>query len=141
MITAILRIKTSLAEVIAECLATFGEGARPEFQFEEEAFAYYGTPVTPEGYVRVVVAEHIATALQWMQDTGVTSENVEIVRVEWAGQDKVLGSIPLLDDEGNPTGETEEGYAEELFQTGTQDITDEAGVVIATLPVYLGRMA
>jgi hypothetical protein len=76
-----------------------------------------------------------------MLDTGVTSENVEIVRVEWNGQDRVLGSIPLLDDEGNPTGETEEGYVEELFQTGTQDITDEAGNVVATVPVYLGRMA
>jgi hypothetical protein len=139
MITVILRIKTSLAEVIAECLATFGEGARPEFQFEEEAFALYGTPAQ-NGYVRVVVAPHIATALQWMQDTEAVSENVEIVRVEWAGQDKVLGSIPLLDDEGNPTGETEEGYVEELFQTGTQDITDEAGDVVAIIPVYLGRI-
>ena len=106
---------------VAECLATFGEGARPEFQFEEEAFALYGTPVQ-NGYVRVVVAEHIAVALQWMKDNAMTSENVEIIRVEWQGQDM----IEFTDDEGNTI------YAEELFQTGV----DEEGN-----PQYLGRMA
>ena len=119
-LTAILKV-TSLEAAVAECLATFGEGARPEFQFEEEAFALYGTPVQ-NGYVRVVVAEHIAVALQWMKDNAMTSENVEIIRVEWQGQDM----IEFTDDEGNTI------YAEELFQTGV----DEEGN-----PQYLGRMA
>jgi len=128
-LTAILKV-TSLEAAVAECLATFGEGARPEFQFEEEAFALYGTPVTPEGYVRVVVAPHIAAALQFMKDNNLTSEHVEIIRVEFNGQDM----IESTDEEGNTI------YVEELFQTGTQDITDEAGTLIATIPVYLGRI-
>ena len=132
--TAILKI-TSLEAAVAECLATFGEGARPEFQFEEEAFALYGTPVTPEGYVRVVVAPHIAAALQFMKDNNLTSEHVEIIRVEFNGQDMIEST--LVDDNGIETI----GYQEQLFQTGTQDITDETGNVITTVPVYLGRMA
>jgi hypothetical protein len=137
--TAILKIKTTLADAAQECLALFNEGARLDASFAEETFALYNTPLQ-DGYCRVVVAEHIAAALQWLKDTEAVSENVEIVRVEWAGQDKVSGSFPLLDEEGNPTGETEEGYVEELFQTGTQDITDEAGDVVAIIPVYLGRI-
>ena len=137
--TAILKIKTTLADAAQECLALFNEGARLDASFAEETFALYNTPLQ-DGYCRVVVAEHIATALQWMLDTGVTSENVEIVRVEWAGQDMVLIRLPLFDEEDHPTGEFEESYVEELFQTSTQDITDEAGTLIATIPVYLGRI-
>jgi hypothetical protein len=120
MLTAILKIKTTLPAVVAECLATFGEGARQQYNADEEAFALFGTPVQ-FGYTRVIVAPHIATALQWMQDTGVESPNVEIARVEWEGQDIVGGE-------------------DQPFQVGTQNVTDEQGNVIATQPVYLGRM-
>ena len=50
------------------------------------------------------------------------SENVEIVRVEWHGQDRIESN----DDEGNTI------FVEELFQTGV----DAEGN-----PQYLGRMA
>jgi hypothetical protein len=119
--TAILKIKTTLADAAQECLALFNEGARLDASFAEETFALYNTPLQ-DGYVRVVVAEHIAVALQWMKDNAMTSENVEIIRVEWQGQDM----IEFTDDEGNTI------YAEELFQTGV----DEEGN-----PQYLGRMA
>ena len=127
--TAILKIKTTLADAAQECLALFNEGARLDASFAEETFALYNTPLQ-DGYCRVVVAEHIAAALQWLKDTEAVSENVEIVRVEWHGQDM----IESTDEEGNTI------YAEELFQTGTQDITDEAGNVVAIIPVYLGRI-
>ena len=127
--TAILKIKTTLADVAQECLALFNEGARLDASFAEETFALYNTPLQ-DGYCRVVVAEHIAAALQWLKDTEAVSENVEIVRVEWHGQDM----IESTDEEGNTI------YIEELFQTGTHSILDDEGTLIATIPVYLGRI-
>ena len=127
--TAILKIKTTLADAAQECLALFNEGARLDASFAEETFALYNTPLQ-DGYCRVVVAEHIAAALQWLKDTEAVSENVEIVRVEWHGQDM----IESTDEEGNTI------YIEELFQTGTHSILDDEGILIATIPVYLGRI-
>jgi len=139
MKTAIIRVLTDLPSAASLCLEMFGEGARLDASFQEETFSLYNSP-TSNGYCRIVVADHIAAALDYLKDIGTVSEHVEIIRVEHFGQDKVLGSIPILDEEGNPTGEFEEGYVEELFQTGVQEITGESGVVIATVPVYLGRI-
>jgi hypothetical protein len=129
--TAIIKIKTSLEELVAECLALFGEGARPDFSYVEEAFSLNNTPVS-NGYIRVVCAEHIATALQWMLDTGMTSEHGEIIRVEWIGQDRVVTG---QDEDGNDIIE------EQLFLTGyTVAQSLEDGSFIPEMPVYLGRL-
>lgn len=140
--TAIIRIKTSLEELATECLALFGEGARFEFdangtivrQQEEMTFSLCNTPVQ-HGYVRVIVAEHIATALQWMQDNGIESEHGELIRVEFHGQDRY--PVEQLNAE---TGETETVYEEHLFEIGEQILEDEEGNYLGTIPVYLGRL-
>lgn len=123
--TAIIRVKTDLPSVVQECLDIFGEGARLDYTCEEEAFSLCGTPVK-FGYCRQIVAEHIAMALQYMLDTGITSEHVEIIRVEFLGQDRVVTGT---DEEGNPI------FEEQLFQVG--EAVDEEG---NSHQVYLGRM-
>jgi hypothetical protein len=138
--TVIVKIKTTMEQAAQECLDQLGEGANPDATQVEAFFALNNTP-DAGGYCRVVVAEHIAIALQYMFDSGIESEHVEIIRVEWAGQDKVAVEKPILDDEGNDTGETETVYETQLFQVGTEDVTDEQGNIIDQRPVYLGRMA
>lgn len=95
MITAILKVKTTLDNVAAECQSLFGEGARFAPDREEHHFAFGNTPVF-EGYCRVNVATHIGVALEYLAQT-YTSEHVELVMVEWEGQsDYVLPSGTLL---------------------------------------------
>jgi hypothetical protein len=140
-LTAIIKVLSTMEQAAQECLDQLGEGARPDAEQIESFFALNNTPVAGQ-YCRVVVAPHIATALQYMLDSGITSEHVEIIRVEWAGQDKVAVEKPILDDEGNDTWETETVYETQLFQVGTEDVTDEQGNPTGeTRPVYLGRMA
>ena len=136
--TIIAKIKTTLPQSAQEVLDLLGEGARPDAQHEEYFFALNNTPVS-NGFCRIRVAEHIAVALDYLMSLGETGEHIECVRVEWNGQDRVPVEQPVLDEDGNPTGEMEEVYVERLFQTGTQDVRDEQGNVIATTPVYLGR--
>jgi hypothetical protein len=128
--TAIIHIKTTLKELATECLTLLGEGANPDFDNELYAFYYNNTPVQG-GYIRIPCASHIATALQWMLDTAMTSDHAEIIKVEWLGQDMVQTGI---DAEGNPVIE------EQLFQVGMEDILDEQGAVVGARPVYLGRI-
>ncbi len=129
--TAILKIKTTIDAVAAECLAMLGEGAHVSYDKIENVFALNNTPIS-HGYVRVLCAEHIATALQYLKDAGVESDNVEIVRVEWAGQDMVQTGV---DGDGNPV------YEQQLFYTGDEEeIDDETGTVTGMVPVYLGRI-
>lgn len=136
--TIIAKIKTTLEQATQEVLDLLGEGARPDAQQEEYFFALNNTPLS-NGYCRIRVAEHIAVALDYLMSLGETGEHIECVRVEWNGQDRVPVEQPVLDEDGNPTGEMETVYVEQLFQTGTQDVRDEQGNVIATTPVYLGR--
>lgn len=91
MITAILKVKTTLDQVAAECQSLFGEGARFVPDREEHRFAFGNTPVF-EGYCRVNIAPHIGMALEYLAGN-YESENVELVVVEWEGQsDYVLPS-------------------------------------------------
>jgi hypothetical protein len=92
-----------------------------------------------------------------MLDSGITSEHVEIIRVEWMGQDMTEvevddyevtledGSTMIVHDlEEHPdavaTGSKSILIERTPFQVGTQDVTDEEGNVIDQQPVYLGRM-
>lgn len=84
MITVILRIKTSMDELAVECLELFGEGARIGAVRDEEHFALGNTPVQ-EGYVRIVVAQHIAMALEYVL-TEYQSVNADLIEVEWDNQ-------------------------------------------------------
>ena len=136
--TIIAKIKTSMPEAAQEVLTLMGEGARPDAEQVECFFARNNTPVS-NGYCRVIVDEHIAMALDYMLGNNMTGEHIDCIRVEWQGQDRVPVEQPIIDENGNPTGETETVYVEQLFQTGTQDVRDEQGNVIATTPVYLGR--
>lgn len=131
MITAIFKIKTSLKNAAQESLDTFGQGGRPEFTREEEAFSLCNTPVQ-NGYVRVIVAPHIAQALEYMRGKKMTGGHADLVRIEWHGQDVVETGV---DEEGNPT------YEQQLFQVGEEDVLDENNKVIGKRPVYLGRIA
>jgi hypothetical protein len=156
MITAIIKILTTIEQAAQECLDQLGEGARPDAEQIESFFALNNTPVAGQ-YCRVVVAPHIATALQYMLDSGITSEHVEIIRVEWMGQDMTEvevddyevtledGSTMIVHDlEEHPdavaTGSKSILIERTPFQVGTQDVTDEEGNVIDQQPVYLGRM-
>lgn len=136
-ITVIVKVLTTLPELAQWCMDNLGEGARPDAEDELYAFAYNNTPVQ-NGYIRIPCAEHIATALQWMLDEGITSEHGEIVRIEWHGQDRYPVEKEVLDEEGNPTMETV--YEEQLFKVGEQDIVDEDGNVTGTRDVYLGHI-
>lgn len=131
--TIIAKIKTTLPQATQEVLDLLGEGARPDAQQEEYFFALNNTPLS-NGYCRIRVAEHIAVALDYLMSLGETGEHIECVRVEWFGQDRVPVEQPVLDEDGNPTGEMETVYVEQLFQTGTT--VDELG---NEYPVYLGR--
>jgi hypothetical protein len=132
MLTAIVKVKTTMEQAAQECLDQLGEGANPDATQVEAFFALNNTP-DAGGYCRVVVAEHIAIALQYMFDSGIESEHVEIIRVEWMGQDVVQTGI-------DP--ETDEPIYERVpFQVGTEDVLDEQGNPTGeTRPVYLGRM-
>lgn len=125
-ITVIAKLLTSLPELAQWVLDNMGEGARPDAEHDLYFFAFNSTPVQ-NGYIRIPCAEHIATALQWMQDEGITSEHGEVVRIEWHGQDKVQTGT---DEDGNPVIE------EQLFQTGTRENEDGT-----TSPIYLGRIS
>lgn len=91
MLTAIIRIKTDMDSVVQECLTLFGEGARTAPGRVEEHFALGNTPAQ-EGYFRVVVAQHIALALEYVTAQGFVSAHAEFVKVEWNGQT----DFPLL---------------------------------------------
>lgn len=131
--TIIAKIKTTLEQATQEVLDLLGEGARPDAQQEEYFFALNNTPVS-NGYCRIRVDEHIAVALDYLMSLGETGEHIECVRAEWQGQDMYPVEQPVLDEEGNPTGEMETVYEERLFQTGTY-LDDEGN----EHPVYLGR--
>jgi hypothetical protein len=85
MLTAILHIKTTIDDAAQECMSLFGEGARFVPDREEHRFALGNTPMF-EGYCRVNVASHIAQALEYLAQN-YTSDHVELVKVEWDGQE------------------------------------------------------
>lgn len=114
--TIIATIKTTIAQAAQEVLDLMGEGARPDAEQIEGYFARNNTPVQgPDSLCRIVVDEHIATALQWMLDQNITGEHIDSLRVEWQGQDMVLDTDTgeavyapitweetLTDEQGNP---------------------------------------
>jgi len=101
MITAILKLKTTMPALAAECLELFSEGARPDSNDPYYFFSLCNTePIN--GYFRVIVADHIAVELQWMMDNGKTSENAELIKVEWDGQDADGPFQVGTDVDGNP---------------------------------------
>lgn len=95
MITTVLRVKTNMHDLADECMQLFNEGARPHADREEHFFALGNTTVQ-EGYVRVITAQHIAMALEYVLTTYV-SINADLVHVEWDGpEDYLLPSGQLL---------------------------------------------
>lgn len=95
MITAILKVKTTLHDLADECMTLFGEGARPHADREEHYFAFQNTTVQEE-YVRIIIAQHIAMALEYVL-TEYTSVNADLIGVEWEGpQGYILPSGQLL---------------------------------------------
>lgn len=133
MITAIFSLKTSLAELAAECLELFGEGARTEDCGEAYWFRRNSTRVE-HGYVRIPMLPHMAVGLDYVvNDLGYVSPNADLIRIEPFGQDMVQTGT---DEDGQPIIE------EQLFQVGmTEPLTLEDGTVIPERPIYLGRMA
>jgi hypothetical protein len=129
--TGVFKLKTSLQALAAECLDVFGEGARREDCGELYWFMLNSSDVS-NGYVRIPMKEHIAVGLDYVVNTlGYISPNADLIKIEYFGQDIVQTGE---DEDGNPV------YGEQLFQTGTQDVVDEQGNVIATNNVYLGRI-
>ncbi|MCB5270497.1 MAG: hypothetical protein LHW56_01475 [Candidatus Cloacimonetes bacterium] len=144
-VTAILKLKppydadpdAAIRELAQFSLDNFGEGGRPDEACFENRCGYCNTPVS-NGYVRVLIGKAYGVALEYIE-ANYDNPIAELVRVEWNGQDRVPVEQPVLDEDGNSTGEMETVYVEQLFQTGTQDVLDEQGNVIATTPVYLVR--
>jgi len=144
-VTAILKLKSpydadpdaAIRELAQFSLDNLGEGGRPDDECFENRCGYANTPVS-NGYVRVLIGAAYGMALEYI-DEHYDNPIADLVRVEWNEQDRVPVEQPVLDEQGNPTGEMETVYVEQLFQTGTQDVLDEQGNVIATTPVYLGR--
>jgi hypothetical protein len=172
MLTAIIKFTTPEAAA-RECLENLGEGVHSEMLdyihsidsgvnpasevTDENIFALNNVP-TANGYCRMPVAEHLAMALQYMKDSGLESPNVEIVKIEWLGQDvqevEVDDYLVILEDGSDLIVHDLDEYPEATltgtkslvhkivdFQVGTKDILDEEGNVIGTYPEYLGRMA
>lgn len=88
MLTAILKIKTTLTQAAAEALAVFGEGGNPEAAQVED---YLGIVNTPEinGYVRLAIPPSFGLALEYIAANG-GSEHADLVRVEWDGQEEFI---------------------------------------------------
>jgi hypothetical protein len=112
MITAILKIKTTIEQVAQEALEVFGRGGNPTAEQIEGFLGYVNTPIQGDGYVRVLIGTEFGQALEYIHEN-YGSPNADLVRVEWLGQDIV-------------------GEEEQLFQTSI----DEEGN-----PVYLGRIS
>jgi len=103
MVDVILKIKTSLPETAAECLAIFGEGGYQLGEGEtiedvqvENWIGHVNTPLL-QGYTRVRIGEYFGQALEFIDANG-GSVNADLVRVEWP-----LGE----DDEPYPPFEVE----------------------------------
>lgn len=102
MITVIGRVRVELgfteADAANEVKATFGEGGNPEAPINEEYLGFVNTPITAEGYTRVLVNQAFGAALDYIKSIG-GSTTIELIEVEWEGQ-KVfrVGT----DAEGNP---------------------------------------
>lgn len=116
-----------LAEFVNE---TYGEGGLPGDPVFENRLGYVNTPVS-HGYIRTRIGKAYGMALEYVEAQG-GSPIAELIRVEWQGQDMVQTGT---DADGNAI------YEQQLFQTGTQDVLDEHGTVIDTVPVYLPRCA
>ena len=136
-VTAILKLKppydadpnNAIRELAQFFIDNFGEGGRPDDECFENRCGYCNTPVS-NGYVRVLIGVAYGMALEYIEEH-YDNPIADLIAVEWQGQDRVDSGE--VDEEGNVI------YTEMLFQTGTQDILDEQGNVIATVPVYLGR--
>lgn len=89
MITAIGRIRVELGyteeNAAAEVKATFGEGGNPEAPINEEYLGFVNTPVTAEGYTRVLVNQAFGAALDYIKSIG-GATTIELIEVEWEGQ-------------------------------------------------------
>lgn len=83
-VTAILKIKTTLPAAAQEALTVFGEGGNPSATQVEEFIGIVNTPET-NGYVRILTTPEFATALEQIA-AGPGSQNADLVRVEWDGQ-------------------------------------------------------
>ena len=118
MVTAILKIKTSLAEAAAEALAVFGEGGNPEASQVEDFLGIVNTPEI-NGYVRIAVPEAFGMALEHIDANG-GSEHADLIRVEWEGQQEFQ------------IGVTEEAK---------QPVELEDGTIVDPQPIYLGMIA
>jgi hypothetical protein len=145
-ITAVLRIRETYQgdeDLALRLLAQFSldefkHGGRPDETNRNNRLGYANSDVSHH-YVRAQIGQAYGQALEYVQQF-YPNDIAELIKVEWDGQNRVPVEQPILDDEGNPTGEMETVYVEQLFQTGTQDILDEQEQVIATVPVYLGRI-
>ena len=136
-VTAILKLKApydadpdaAICELAQFSLDNFGEGGRPEEDCLENRCGFCNTPVS-NGYMRVLIGIAYSQALEYIEEN-FPNPIAELICVERHGQDMVDSGE--LDENGQPI------YEEMLFQTGTQDVRDEHGNVVATTPVYLGR--
>lgn len=96
MLTAIFKLKTDLPSLAQECQELFGEGSRSAPDRVEHTFALCNT-IVEEGHLRIVVAQHIALALEYVTAQGYVSPNAELVKLEWDGQEEfALPSGQLL---------------------------------------------
>lgn len=138
-VTAILKLKPQYdadPDTAVDLLAqwsndTYGEGGLPGDAVFENRLGFVNTTVSNR-YLRTRIGTAYGMAMEWIEESG-GNPIAELVRVEWRGQDMV--DTDTVDEDGNAI------YEKQLFQTGTQDVTDEQGTVIDTVPVYLPRCA
>ncbi len=101
-----------LADVAAEALELFREGANPEATQPEAHFAYSNTPLYGR-YVTIPCAQHLAVALQYVSDNNL-SVLAELIDVMWPGYDDETGEavvypdlyyeVPEVDEAGKQIG-------------------------------------
>jgi len=102
MVDVILKIKTSLPETAAECLAIFGEGGYQLGEGEtiedvqvENWIGHVNTPLL-QGYTRVRIGEYFGQALEFIDANG-GSVNADLIRVEWPLETTHIEAVDFYD--------------------------------------------
>lgn len=106
MKTIVVKLKDgkTLANLADEVFFWFGEGSRPDFSSEEEAFAFNNTPVQ-NGWLRIPATDEFVAGIEYMLGK-TTSEVAEVIQIEHDYQHEVI-----VDEYDDP----EAGHVRELL--------------------------
>ena len=87
MKSIIIKLKAgrTLDDLVDEVMFWFGEGARPGFFRQEDAFAYNNTHVHPGGWLRIPADDQFVAGVEFMLAREI-SQVAETIIIEYEGQ-------------------------------------------------------